>query len=69
MAADEKRGLKKTSDVIMDTRFPNEDVYLYEKRQNRAIVEEETAIYEYIYVYVKLGKINILIRGIFLYWF
>lgn len=24
----------------MDTRFPNEDVYLYE-RQNRAIVEEE----------------------------
>lgn len=53
----------------MDTRFPNEDVYLYE-RQNRAIVEEEKkTIYEYIYVYVKLGKINILIRGIFLYWF
>lgn len=42
----------------MDTRFPNEDVYLYERKtQNRAIVEEEKkTIYEYIYVYVKLGK-------------
>lgn len=40
----------------MDTRFPNEDVYLYE-RQNRAIVEEEKkTIYEYIYVYIKVGK-------------
>lgn len=54
----------------MDTRFPNEDVYLYERKTNRAIVEEEKkTIYEYIYVYVKLGKINILIRGISLYWF
>lgn len=53
----------------MDTRFPNEDVYLYERKTNRAIAEEEKTIYEYIYVYVKLGKINILIRGIFLYWF
>lgn len=31
--------------------------------------KKKKAIYEYIYVYVKLGKINILIRGIFLYWF
>ena len=32
--------------------------------------EEKNTIYEYIYVYVMLGKkINILIRGISLYWF
>lgn len=44
-------------------------IYIKET-QNRAIVEEEKkTIYEYIYVYVKLGKINILIKGIFLYWF
>lgn len=48
--------LKETSEVITDTRFPNEDVYLYERETNRAIVEEEKTIYEYIYVYVKVGK-------------
>lgn len=38
--------------------------------ENRTIVQEEETIYEYIYVYIKLGKkINILIKGIFLYWF
>lgn len=38
----------------MDTRFPNEDVYLYE-RQTELLWKKKT-IYEYIYVYVKLGK-------------
>lgn len=33
----------------MDTRFPNEDVYLYE-RQNRAIVEEEKKLYMNIFM-------------------
>lgn len=44
--------------------------FIYMKEtENRAIVEEEETIYEYIYVYIKLGKINILIKGIFLYCF
>lgn len=33
----------------MDTRFPNEDVYLYE-RQTRAIVEEEKKLYMNIFM-------------------
>lgn len=62
--------LKETSEVIMDTRFPNEDVYLYERKTKQSYCgRRKKTIYEYIYVYVKLGKINILIRGIFLYWF
>lgn len=44
--------------------------FIYMKEtENRAIAEEEETIYEYIYVYIRLGKINILIKGIFLYWF
>lgn len=31
-------------------------VIYIEEIQNRAIVEEEKSIYEYIYVYIKLGK-------------
>lgn len=54
----------------MDTRFPNEDVYLYKRKTKQSYCgRRKKTIYEYIYVYVKLGKINILIRGIFLYWF
>lgn len=35
----------------MDTRFPNEDVYLYERKtQNRAIVEEEKKLYMNIFM-------------------
>lgn len=47
--------LKETSEVIMDTRFPNEDVYLYERKTKQSYCGRKT-IYEYIYVYVKLGK-------------
>lgn len=49
--------LKETSEVIMDTRFPNEDVYLYERKTKQSYCgRRKKTIYEYIYVYVKLGK-------------
>lgn len=50
--------LTETSQVIMDTRFPNEDIYLYkEERQTELLWKKKKKLYEYIYVYIKLGKI------------
>lgn len=49
--------------------FPMKTFIYMKETENRAIAEEEETIYEYIYVYIRLGKINILIKGIFLYWF
>lgn len=28
--------LKKTTDIIIDTQFPNEDIYLYEKKTRQS---------------------------------
>lgn len=46
----EQKRLKETLEVIMDTRFPNEDVIYIKERQNRAIVEEEKKLYMNIFM-------------------
>lgn len=46
----EQERLKETLEVIMDTRFPNEDVIYIKERQIRAIVEEEKKLYMNIFM-------------------
>lgn len=51
-----KRDEKKHQRLLWTPGFPMKTFIYTKERQNRAIVEEEKTIFEYIYVYVKLGK-------------
>lgn len=54
----------------MDTRFANKDIYLYEK-YTELLWNKKKKLYMNIFMSTQKlgGKINVLIKTLFLYWF
>lgn len=69
----ERAGRRKTERdrEVIDTRFPNEDFYLYERNTKQSYCgRRKKKLYMNIFMStLSWEKINILIGGIFLYWF